>query len=476
MKSKHHYLLIYLILALGYSFLFFKEGIGINLLIFNGMLIGSILIIRKINWSGTLIMALVMVLLTSCIYIWVHSQLALIANIVAVLLFIGYSLSVKLSLFSSLFQGFYSLTASHIVKLTALLNQNSITEGRKSQTSGQLKYLKLGTYLIPVLITLFFLSLYASANPAFSQVLSGIELAFISWDWVKFMLTGALLIFGAIYTAEVQNLSNWDDSKQNDISRSRKNARSTFHLLGLKYELKTATVLLVMLNSLLAIVIILDFIYIFTNQIPTGLTYSEYVHQGVYTLIASIILAILLLLYFFRGNLNFFKRNSNLTYLSYVWIGLNILLLASIIYKNNLYIAEYGLTYKRIGVYIYLILVLAGLITTFIKVSKHKSVWFLIRKNSWVAYLLLITCSFINWDARITTYNLSSQKGPDLQYLIHLSDNNLPALLTYAAASKTGYATQKELETKKQKFLKKENEQSWKSWNYQDFKLEQLLK
>jgi Domain of unknown function (DUF4173) len=153
-------------------------------------------------------------------------------------------------------------------------------------------------------------------------------------------------------------------------------------------------------------------------------------------LIFSILLAISIIVYFFRANQNFYKNNLWLIRLTYLWIFQNALLLASIVYKNQLYISELGLTYKRIGVYVYLLLTLAGLILTFWKVRKLKTIWYILRKNTLTAYIMLIISCLLNWDSYIAHYNINKAKVLDVIYLLNLSDKTLPDLKDLLANKK----------------------------------------
>ena len=105
-----------------------------------------------------------------------------------------------------------------------------------------------------------------------------------------------------------------------------------------------------------------------------------------------------------------------------------------------MYISEYYLTYKRIGVYIYLLLAFIGLITAFIKVKKIKTNWFLFSTNGAVAYSALVLLALFNWDSVITSFNINRarERGRvvDKLYLTGLGGTNLPELLQLKASSK----------------------------------------
>ena len=115
----------------------------------------------------------------------------------------------------------------------------------------------------------------------------------------------------------------------------------------------------------------------------------------------------LLLLFFFRSNLNFYKKNKWLRYGAYLWIFQNSFLVFSVFNRDYYYISHYGLAYKRIGLLFFLAMVLAGLVTVFLKIYYTKTIYFLLRINAWAGIILLVFDSAINWDETIAQYNLT---------------------------------------------------------------------
>jgi hypothetical protein len=244
-------------------------------------------------------------------------------------------------------------------------------------------------------------------------------------------------------------------------------------MLGLKYEFKAGFILLVLLNLLLFVFNLSDTYYLSIGELPVDIIYSEYLHQGVYMLIFSIVLAIAVLLYLFRGNLNFFSQNKTLRLLAYAWLAQNLILVIITLTKNSLYVIEFGLTYKRIGVYTYLTLTIIGLITSFIKVAAVKNNWFLFRKNAWAVYLVLIVASCVNWDRFITNHNLTFTKEPDLEYLMSLSDSSFGQIYQFVKSpgNKQPEVLLKRVERHKENVLTRIETQDWQGWNYDDHRI-----
>jgi hypothetical protein len=120
---------------------------------------------------------------------------------------------------------------------------------------------------------------------------------------------------------------------------------------------------------------------------------------------------------------NFLKNNQKLRTLTFIWIGLNALLVVSICIKNYIYIQDHGLTHKRIGVMIYLFLTLIGLCTTYLKVTHRLNFVYLLRRNMAIGYASIVIYALINWSAIITDHNIKANKI-DQPYLERLLPQN----------------------------------------------------
>jgi hypothetical protein len=106
-------------------------------------------------------------------------------------------------------------------------------------------------------------------------------------------------------------------------------------------------------------------------------------------------------------------------------------MLSSTAIRNQIYIQDFNFTYKRIGVYVWLFLSVAGLLITFYTIYKNRSNWFLIRTNFAVWFTCLTLSSCVNWDKLITNYNIYNKPlaQVDFHYLFSLSDTNIPELI-----------------------------------------------
>jgi hypothetical protein len=239
----------------------------------------------------------------------------------------------------------------------------------------------------------------------------------------------------------------------------------------------------------------------------TGANYSNALHDGTNALILSIVMAMAVIVYFFRGNLNFYSKNKTIRLLAYLWIFQNIFLVCSVLLRDYHYVSALGLTYKRIGVLVFLLLCTIGLITVYIKVAQQKTFFYLCKINGFIWYILLLVFGFVNWDVFIVGYNINNRDSItlDLDHLTEMSDKTLPLLnknkfelRKYLHSSNYAYkrgsdttnlsnkpiaptdteqiqAFETDLNQRNNTFKTKYNETSWLSWNYRDWQTMQFL-
>ena len=88
----------------------------------------------------------------------------------------------------------------------------------------------------------------------------------------------------------------------------------------------------------------------------------------------------------------------------------------SVIIRNYWYITYFGLAYKRIAVLFFLILAIIGLITIIIKITNKKSIYYLLRINSYSLLLVLVLSSFVDWNIIIAKYNFLNADKSFIEY------------------------------------------------------------
>lgn len=279
------------------TLLFFREGMGLNTLLFVGLLILSLFIDKSKPIKNDAFSWFFMAgcLLSAVAIVFCHSSLSILGLVVFVLLLIGYQKLASQSVFIVLLNSAFSvLPASFFWIHKNLLDTNKTLELKpRASRSQQLVVLQISAVVIPIAVVTIFLSLYASANPLFSKAFE-----WVSFDWLPFTLFLGVLLAGLFFYHPLTWLNNWHAQQGFKISRRRKPLVDA-HPLSLKFELKTASILLLLLNLLLLGFNIADIHYFISGITQVkNFSHAEIVHQGINTLIVSIILAISITLLF----------------------------------------------------------------------------------------------------------------------------------------------------------------------------------
>lgn len=164
---------------------------------------------------------------------------------------------------------------------------------------------------------------------------------------------------------------------------------------------------------------------------------SEETHNGVNAVILSIVMAILVILFYFKAGFNFDKKAKYLKLLAKIWIALNVILIFSTLAKNTEYILNLGFTYKRLGVYAFLLLSILGLFFTFLKIKNQKTNAYLFNQMFWCFFGTILMSSFINWGGFITNQNLKRSYFDEYYHSTFVNFNERQ-LIEYAEKNKEG--------------------------------------
>jgi len=457
MKQQLDYRLPLIIVGgLIFQLLFWDEFLGLNLLLYSLFILAITFTDKNIpNHKGKIYTALPH--LAIAIYIaYDNSVLAIVTWFITLAIYLGTAHFVMLkSATTALFWGLLQ-TISGPYGIVTKLNATKIGKINFKPVIKPIKYI-----VLPLLMVVIFCSLYSMANPIFAKyndlITDSIADFFnriFSFLFIDISLPKCLtILLGCFLTAGMvvgikSNLLDNVELKESDLlirkRRDRKNptlfqdfrallsGNQAKKKLALKTENIIGIISFVALNFLLLLLNGIDvFTLWLTNAADSSKNFSAELHDGTNTLIFSIVIAMLIIVYFFSGNLNFYKNNKWIKLLAYIWIAQNAFLVISVFHRDYDYIFYHGLTYKRIGVAIFATLSLIGLITVYLKVAQQKTVFYLYRVNSKIWYILLVALSFINWDSVIVHYNLAKADkiGVDVNHLMSLSDKTLPLLV-----------------------------------------------
>ncbi len=437
--------------------------------------------------------ALFCALLSGVMLVWHNSLVSTTAHILSVCVAVAF---LHENRFNTLFVVF-SYFLRKTVGLPFFLYQKSQTLPAPSQSLKKYRF-SFYVYLVPAFIFGFFFIIFMQANPFFNGYVSAFTqkigeyfhrfFAFLSIGHIFFILFGFFVLVMALYHFEWQGALEIQDAQSNHIIRSRKDKAIEGTFLGLKNDYRMGVMSILSVNVLLFFVNLIDIIFVwFGKNHFKNTALANALHEGTYMLIFSIFLAMGILAYFFRQNLNFYPKNEFLKKLAFLWLFQNGILLVSVALRAIFYIQEHGLAYKRLGVLIFLVLTLLGLWTMFVKIKYHKSFYFLLQTNSWSVYVMLVLMSCVDWDTWIVQYNVNClkenhKKRIDIDFLYSLADKTLPILLKNKGILQPEkeyydmqYTRESHLKLRCNNFIEQQQKFSWLSFNYKEHQALQIL-
>jgi hypothetical protein len=424
---------IFLLTVALYSFLFWEQRPGLNLLLFSGTIVlGTFLmnfsLIRKRGW----IIAAAGVLITGLGCYLNGSWLGMVGNGVSLLLLAAQSMHPGSSILASMIISISSVAGSFVFMITDAVERRNrnLQAAQQDPNARQRTPGRTWAVLISIVVVVVFFLIYRQSNVLFKDLTKHINLDFISLGWLLFTGIGACIIYGIYYLHGPHDLAKESRNYKRNLEPMLFGQNGWGDgLMSADNERFIGVLLFSLLNVLTLLVAGGDLLFqLGSRTLPDGVTFTNYVHQGVGGLIISIVLAMGLVLFFFRGRLNFDQRYKTLRILALIWLAQNVLLLVLTGMRNNLYTLEYGLTYKRLGVYFYLLLTLGGLLTTAVKVMNRKTNGWLFHANTWLCYVAFSASTLISWDRFITYYNVTYPKSLDRAYVSNLTGANVDLL------------------------------------------------
>lgn len=504
--------LITIALLVIYNFFFWSEKLGANLFIFFTLGIVAMLFLNEENIKNrNVIVSMLASLYASSMVIFINSGYAKFAAFVCFMIFTGF---VHQPLLKTVYNAILTTVSSFVIFPYNIYIELKYFASKFRAFKILLKFVKLA--IIPLVFFVVFYAIYAYSNPVFNSysvsfwdsIGKYLYDVFVNYPLLRFfyILLGLMLITAFIYNNKINVFTLIDNSYHETLKRDKrfKVHSRTFpvqktHLMytmfsyrfkfnSLKLETKMGIVLLVMMNALLILLNIIDIQVTWLGFDAANIdNIAYYVHEGTYYLIFSIMLSMAILLVIFRGSQNYLQSNKTLKILAYTWIVQNAFMASSVVLRNIYYIDHYfALSFKRIGVMIFIILTLTGLVTMIIKIHSKKTTFWLFKINSTAAIVMLLIMSSFSWDKVIAEFNLKNpvKESIDIDYLLRLDYDALPILdkhkdildkeyLEYSFIF-SEYGNGLEVyNTRVMRFLDEQENYSWLSWNLPDERTKQ---
>lgn len=189
------------------------------------------------------------------------------------------------------------------------------------------------------------------------------------------------------------------------------------------------------LNVLFLFSNVTDVIYLWSSQkLPQGISHSEYVHQGVYALIATTILSALLMA-LLTQHIKEISRHPLTRILSLVWLVQNLILISGVYVRLSIYVNAYGYTSKRVYVALFLALVVIGYLFLGWALIKFKNIKWLIGSNLLLVFAYFSLLQFVDIPRIVTEENIHLyQEGyieyPPNLYFKQVGSHSIPYLIS----------------------------------------------
>lgn len=290
-------------------------------------------------------------------------------------------------------------------------------------------------WLLPSILSIVFLSLFALANPLISKSLNDLDI--LLQTIVQELHVDVVRIFFWCFIA----IGSWALLRKR-IKRAKTAIAAPPWIEPQGFPGQVVRCLL-LFNALFVIQNLLDLRYLYGGAaLPSGMTYAEYAHRGAYPLIATALLAGAFVLITFRpGGMT--QQLSAARRLVVAWLAQNVFLTLSALWRLHLYVQVYSLTRWRVAAAVWMLLVAAGLAWTALRIVSDRPNEWLVNVNFATTLLVLYCCCFVNFNGMIAWYNARHCReitgagvNIDVSYLRDLGPEAIPALEWFSG--KTG--------------------------------------
>lgn len=338
----------------------------------------------------------------------------------------------------------------------------------------------IAVWFIPIVLGGVFIFLFASANPVIEK---WINLIITPANAASHINVGRTLFWFAVLSivwpfvhVRWRNKSRVvvDFAEAVTQEQEKRPHRTDFF--------SAATILrsLILFNLLFAVQTVLDALYLWGNTtLPADISYASYAHRGAYPLIVTALLAAAFVLAAMKPA-GAAGQSKIIRPLVYLWVAQNVLLVVSSILRLDLYVQIYLLTWWRVAAFIWMGLVVIGLLLIVARIILNRSNSWLIRANLIVLTATLYFFALVDLTPAIADYNVSHSREAtgkgvwlDANYLGQLGPQALPAIDRAIALNRyTPYlaATRDRLLEQQQKDMA-----SWRAWGFRSWRLQRTL-
>lgn len=304
----------------------------------------------------------------------------------------------------------------------AMMRDLGLVRGMRDMAQRHPGLLALSNLVLPVIAFGVFATLLVIANPMMESLVQGrFDRIFTGW-----ILPATFFALALLTTVNSARPAHWHPSWDRELP----DTHWRFNFVNPT----SLTTTLVLLNGLFTVQNLFDFKYVWlAGELPPGMTHAEYVHRGSYTLIATAILAALLIVLALRKG-SATEASRYVRQLVYLWLAQNVFLVASSAARTLAYVDDYGMSLWRLSGLIWMGVVAGGLLLVAIRVLSRRGNEWLTNANLAVCLVVLLGCAMTDLRWIVAEWNAEAAiakpaKPVDVGYLRSLGPSALPALV-----------------------------------------------
>jgi hypothetical protein len=206
-------------------------------------------------------------------------------------------------------------------------------------------------------------------------------------------------------------------------------------------------------------------------KLPANVSYSEFVHEGVFSLTTTTILSAVVLAVMFQQGAEV-TRKAWVKRLAVICIAQNLFLISSVGLRLKLYIEAYDLSVLRVHVCTFLAIVALGYGLMAWRVIRETSLNWMIFSNAAAVLAIFYVVQFVDVDGLVARYNTQRwlydrKKNLDMSYLYRLEPSALPDLARIEREAKgTPQAKAAGLELNRARNAWERGKTDWRSWQW----------
>ncbi|NNE21946.1 MAG: DUF4173 domain-containing protein [Rhizobiales bacterium] len=365
----------------------------------------------------------------------------------------------------------------------------SVHKAAKRRNAAHNQRLGVSVWIVPIGFSLVFLMLFSNANPLIEKWLTEIDVSqltdnFNGWR-IVFWVVAILLCWPFI---RFKAGRKWVVGPVVPNTMPAALEPDRHDLFGEPAIFRS----LLLFNLLFVLQIGLDATYLLGGaELPDGMTYAQYAHRGAYPLICTALLAAAFVLFATRPGSQS-EHSTRVRTLILAWTAQNVILVLFSIQRLGLYIEAYALTYWRYAAFIWMGLVLIGLVLIVAKLLRARSNRWLIEMNLITLLAVLYVTSFVNVASVIAHYNVARSLGDgdhrlDANYLNELGIYAIPAMDRVGTSSKSpridgrrhtnNLSSKRALVTARNRLAQSVSwqKQDWRLWSLRRYRLQRYL-